>query len=208
MSYLSGCPARPTLLPANVVQLRAAAPSALFVDAMEAVLPGAASVYRWDPASTTADDGSLVIKPNDVAPADPGRWLIVTPPGITAEPYSFCIAGVYSAAAVPAYFDPPMLVIPPAAPRTLFRVWMIRRTAGLAGSTTIQLYRNGNPILVTPLSIAAASGDNAGAQTVIFNPGEDVFAATDIIECELQAVESYKAGPPPGPEGLRVLLQF
>lgn len=165
-------------------------------------------VFRWDPASVAADDGVNVIKPDDILPANPGRWLLVPPPGVTAEPYNFELSGVYSGALVPGYFAPPILVVPPAVPRTLVRVWMFRRTAGLAGSTTIQLYRNGNPILAAPLSVTAASGDYSAAQTVAFNAGEDVLGVTDIIECELQAVESYLAGPPPGPEGLRVVMQF
>ena len=32
-------------------------------------------VYQWDGASTAADDGITVIKPNSIAPANPGRWV-------------------------------------------------------------------------------------------------------------------------------------
>lgn len=33
-----------------------------------------AALYEWDAASVEADDGNQVVRPNDVAPADPGRW--------------------------------------------------------------------------------------------------------------------------------------
>lgn len=32
-------------------------------------------IYTFDDASTATDDGVLVLKPNDIDPGDPGRWL-------------------------------------------------------------------------------------------------------------------------------------
>ncbi len=33
--------------------------------------------YWWNPSSTDADDGETVVKPTDIAGADPGRWISV-----------------------------------------------------------------------------------------------------------------------------------
>ena len=31
-------------------------------------------VFRWDPADTTADNGTTIIKPTEIDASDPGRW--------------------------------------------------------------------------------------------------------------------------------------
>lgn len=31
--------------------------------------------YFWAPADTTADDGEMVLKPDNITHPDPGRWL-------------------------------------------------------------------------------------------------------------------------------------
>lgn len=211
MSFITlppGAALRPKILSVSpATALRDVAPSSALATGMDADTAGGA--YRWDATSLLADNGTTVLRPNDVAALDPGRWLYVPPPGGGfPEPYEWALGGVYSGVVTPAFFDAPRLVVPPLAPRTLQRVWMLRRTAGTAGNTSVQVYRNGNPVLVVPLSVAAGSGDNAAAQTVAFNVGEDVFNATDIIEAAVVAVETFKAGPPPGPDGLRLILQF
>lgn len=167
-----------------------------------------AGAYRWDATSLLADNGTTVLRPLDVPALDPGRWLYVPPPAGFPEPYEWVIGGVYAAVLVPAYFDAPRLVVPPLAPRTLVRAWLIRRTAGTAGSSSVQVYRNGNPVLAAPLAVTAAAGDNDVQQTTAFNVGEDVFNAIDIIEAQLVTAETFNAGPPPGPDGLRLILQF
>lgn len=164
--------------------------------------------FVWDATSVAADDGATVIKPNDIAGPNPGRWVLESASSFYAEPYVFDLSGVYSSAAVPGFWTPPRFVLPGSAPRTLQRVFLFRRTAGTAGSTTVQLYRNGNPVLAAPLSVTAGAGDYAAATTATFNFGEDVFAVLDYIEPELQAVETHKPGPPSGPEGLTMALLF
>lgn len=34
-------------------------------------------LYQWSDASTAADDGASVVKPDSIIPAIPGRWLLV-----------------------------------------------------------------------------------------------------------------------------------
>lgn len=209
MSFLSlpaGAAARPLIVGIGApTDLRVVLPSVLFRQGMEART--AAGVFVWDAASVAVDDGVSVIKPNDIAPANPGRWLIF-PPVAVPEPYRFLLAGVFSGVPVPAFFDPPELVINPYAPRTLKRVSMVRRTAGTAGATSIQISRNGALVLAAPLSVTAAAGAYATATTIAFVPGEEVFGPANIIDCVLLTTETFFAGPNPGPEGLRVLLEF
>ena len=40
----------------------------------------AAGQFAWNAVSLTADDGVTVIKPDDLAPSAPGRWLKIVPP--------------------------------------------------------------------------------------------------------------------------------
>lgn len=56
-------------------QIRAAGPSSLFKSGMFARLAGV-STFEWFPSSTAADNGVDVLKPDDLAPTDPGRWLL------------------------------------------------------------------------------------------------------------------------------------
>lgn len=213
MSFLTlpvGIAARPQIVGASIpTALRNVLPSSLFVAGMEAFVASTAPrKFVWDAVSVAADDGATIIKPSDVAGPDPGRWILQSVSVFYAEPYVFDLSGVYSGAAVPGFWTPPRLVLPGSAPRTLQRVFLFRRTAGTAGSTTVQLYRNGNPVLAAALSVTAGAGDYAAATTAAFNPGENVFNALDYIEPELQAVETHKPGPPPGPEGLTLALLF
>ena len=80
MSYFSlpsGAYARPSLCGvASIADLRASGPSANFANGMVAVVTGV-STFAFDAASTTADNGTTVIKPTDI-PSGPGRWLAVS----------------------------------------------------------------------------------------------------------------------------------
>lgn len=67
---------------ATVADLRAVAPSASFAKGMPAQL-AAGTQYTYDTASLAADNGTTVIKPDDVKPADPGRWLQSTTGAVT-----------------------------------------------------------------------------------------------------------------------------
>lgn len=162
--------------------------------------------FAWDSVSVAADDGVNVIKPNDLAPIDPGRWLRlaspVPPPG--AGELHFTLSGMYAGAIVPGVFDP--LYIAPLG-FTITSVQVMRRTAGLAGSTDIDVTKNGVSILAAPpLSVTAGAGDNATVVTAAFAPGANVFLANDILEVVLVAVETFNPGLPVGPEGLRIVI--
>jgi hypothetical protein len=70
--------ARPTILAASAANLRTE-PSAKFLTGQPALVPigGAEVPFAWDGLSLAADNGTTVIKPNDIAPLSPGRFLIV-----------------------------------------------------------------------------------------------------------------------------------
>jgi len=207
VTYLSlpaGLAARPTILGGIPTDLRAVLPSALFVRGMEARTT--TTTFAWSAVSVAADDGVTVIKPNDIAPLDPGRWLLA--PATTAPPGSgelhFTLSGEYSGAVVPAFFDPPYVAI---AGFTVAFVQLVRRTAGTAGFTEIDVLKNGVTILAAPpVKVTAAMGDDVSFFSNSFVPGQDIFLPTDRLDVVLSAVETFDAGPPAGPEGLRVVI--
>src|SRR5689334_1224644 len=75
--YFSG-KARPVATATSVAVLRAFAPSSQFVDGMFARIAGG-STYEWNSSSSAADNGTTVIKPNDVS--GNGRWVIAAGAG-------------------------------------------------------------------------------------------------------------------------------
>jgi hypothetical protein len=204
-AYLTGCPARPTLLPSSAAQLRAAAPSALFVSTMSARL-GSADFF-WAPASLAVDDGINVIKPNDVPLLNPGRWLFI-PSAAPGGFVDFELSGVYAAAIVPGTFDP---MWSPKTNATITLIELTRRTAGTAGTTLLDITINGVTLFLLPADqplATAGFGDNVVQYFSIFDPAMVTLVPTDLVECVLQTVETFKLGPPPGPEGLRVRLYY
>lgn len=70
--YFQG-PTGPIISASNVTDLRAR-DSNLFSDGFIARIPGVAS-YEWDALSTAADDGVLVLIPDDITHPAPGRWI-------------------------------------------------------------------------------------------------------------------------------------
>lgn len=78
MSYLSlpsGAVARPLISGVtNAAGLRAVAPSASFGQGITAVVAGLGS-FAFDTASLAVDNGTTVIKPDDILVGNPGRWL-------------------------------------------------------------------------------------------------------------------------------------
>lgn len=199
MAFYFATPARPTICPSTVPDLRAAGPSGMFAEQQLALL--GASLFRWDPASTVADDGATVIKPDDIGVSDPGRWMRV-PVGAPPVTLEFELSGVYSAALVPGYFAAPKSVRDACICDT---VHLVRRTAGSAGATQVDVLRNGASVYTLPVHrpvVQFSDGDDFEAffpptdlSNVNWNPG-------DVIEARMESVESFLAGPPPGPEGL------
>lgn len=53
-------------------------PSGEFVNGMRVWVTGLGE-YQMDTSESSADDGSLYIKPSDVDPADPARWVLIDP---------------------------------------------------------------------------------------------------------------------------------
>lgn len=220
-NFIDGCPARPTLCAANAAQLRAAAPSSLFTTAMPAFILGV--VYRFDPTSVAVDDGVNVIKPNDIAPIDPGRFLIIPTAGSTAPaPTIFTLeGGEYSTidltdvilGAPGAYVGAPQAV---SSARTLLGARLLRRSAGTAGAgseTRLDVLKNGASIytlIADQPIVTAAAGDYA----VDFKPptvlGADVWAPNDIAEVVQRTTETYKANVnfPDGPSDWSLELRW
>lgn len=62
----------------NAAQLRAVQVSAR-KDKQQRLVEDLEAIYRFDLEAVGADDGNLTIKPDDVAPADPGRWSKIAP---------------------------------------------------------------------------------------------------------------------------------
>jgi hypothetical protein len=134
-------------------------------------------------------------------------------------PYIFTLSGNYSAAATPGFFDPPRRV---KSNRTISSVTLIRRTAGLAGSggaTIIDILRNGFSIFPGPGNmpqvgdgaVPPTPGNNAIFVATTFNapgPTGPNLTTGDIIEAQLVSKETFFSGPPDGPEGFTVAINF
>lgn len=73
----------PVVAAASVVNLRAVL-SNLFEDANTARILGLGT-FEWDSVSTAVDDGSTVIKPDDITHPDPGRWLVIPAGGASGS---------------------------------------------------------------------------------------------------------------------------
>lgn len=76
MSGFLNIAARPLLCPTSVANLRTCE-SSLFTAGMLALvtISGTRTLFSWDASSMAADDGTTVIKPNDISGGDPGRFL-------------------------------------------------------------------------------------------------------------------------------------
>lgn len=202
--YLKGCTLRPLLVGVTTpLALRAVEPSSAFIVGMIAMLAPFGVMYEWDPLSTDPDDGSIIIRPNDIAPANPGRWLLLTRGVSAPAPAVFELNGPYNGATPGTWVGGPIVC---GTPREISLVTMVRRAAGTGGDTTVDVYLNGS-------SIFAAAGDRP---TVAFGAGDyaiskkaptlpAVCASGDIIDVALVDAE---LGGATKPEGLCVIVSF
>lgn len=62
----------------TIADLRAVPETARF-DQQVRLVEDAEALYRFDFGGVGADDGNLIVKPNDVAAFDPGRWFKIAP---------------------------------------------------------------------------------------------------------------------------------
>jgi hypothetical protein len=85
-AYLS-INSRPSLSAADAAALRAGI-SQQYGIGQFAVLSGSRKLFFWDPASAAADDGTTVIKPDDIAGPNPGRFLVVGDTAATPNTYA------------------------------------------------------------------------------------------------------------------------
>lgn len=82
--YYTG-PAAPTISAASAAALRTVE-STLFFAGQLARVAGTTLIHEWDPANITADNGTTVIKPDDIGPQAAGRWVAVSfVPSFTPE---------------------------------------------------------------------------------------------------------------------------
>lgn len=128
------------------------------------------------------------------------------PAGAANNSLMFGISGEYSSAVVPAFLEPPRLIRESI---TISEVTMIRRTAGSSGTTRADVLINGVSIFasdgVKP-QVNASSGNYASSVVNTFTAAS--LNPNDRIEVELETVEAYLAGPPPGPEGVSIEIRF
>lgn len=122
----------------------------------------------------------------------------------------FTLSGEFSGALVPGYFDPPYLC---SDSFTVSSVSLIRRISGATGTTRVQVQKKSNaaapPVDVLSASLDLLSGtDYASSSSSSFVGANNVFVSGNIIEVKILETETYEAGPPEGPEGLRVVLKI
>jgi len=205
--YLTTGSLRPTVVGIAVpTDLRPVAPSSLFVDGMVAFPVATGGVFAWDSTSFDPDDGTTVIKPDDLGVIDPGRWkkLAIGGGGGDVAPLLFGLDGPYNDARVPGTFDPPVLI---ETARTINTVTLLRRDAGTAGNTTIDVAVNGASIFALPAdrpSVPSGAGSFVSdskpptAGGGVLNPG-------DIVEVYLVEKET---GDATRPQGIRVAINI
>lgn len=114
------------------------------------------------------------------------------------------VAGQYSGTAVPSLLGVPHLV---RSARTVQEVSIVRRTAGTAGTTRVDVLVDGVSIFANDgdkPQVTAASGDDASnVTTTILNPN---VTAGQRIDFELETVETVLVGPPAGPADFEVAI--
>jgi len=128
------------------------------------------------------------------------------PSGPSNISFVFSLSGEYSSTTIPDFFDTPRLV---RYSYLLLEVTLMRRTAGTLGTTRVDILVNSTSIFATDLDkpqVNALDGDYATDVKTTFtisgvSPG-------DIVEPVLETVETFKAGPPSGPEGLSLEVRF
>ncbi len=203
MSYFSPAPARPVVSRDIPTSLRDTKTPSL-VDGSLAFVWGPRIFYYWSSTSLDPDNSTTVIKPNSVSPLDPGRWLLRVDSVARSLNPSFVIDGAeYSAAGIGAFIGNPIYI---SAFTTITSVLMHRRFAGLAGVTNVEIRKNGVAI-TAPFGVSVGDGDYASSIISTFAPlGSNNLIPGDYIEAVITAVETYKAGPPEGPEGLSIYL--
>lgn len=192
--------------------LRALAPSSLLTGGMLA-FTATSGFFAFDAASLDADDGVLVIKPNDIAIGDPGRWKKIIDATGPLEPYTFKLDGSYGNLIGPAVqkwftFDGLMYV---QTARTISNVTLTRRTPGSGGQTQVTVEVNGNPIFAGPNRpvVLASAGTYASASSSTFIPGSNVLAPGDIVEVLLTEADTVEPNDfPESPEGICVTIEF
>lgn len=129
-------------------------------------------------------------------------------PAVAPAEWAFTLSGVYDGATLTAFIDPPRRAL---TSRTISRVEIYRRTAGASGTTRCDVKKNGTSIFSgtgTQPQVTAAAGDYAYQTLTTFVSGAAAMTAGSRLEVTLEAVETYLAGPPEGPEGILVVVYF
>ena len=194
------------------IDLRAFGPSDLFAQGMFAMAGG--SPFRFDQGSYATDNGTTVIKPDDIDPANGGRWVVIGGGGGGGPLPSIAweLSGPYGAleehgSAHYGNFGTPAI---PGGNLTIVAVMMTRRTAGASGNTIVDVLKNGTTIFgsLTKPIIPAGAGDYATSYINTFDPvGVNVLMPNDMLDVVLFDIETPNdLGLTIGPEGLRVQL--
>ncbi len=153
-----------------------------------------------------ANYNSIINLPSPINTGDATNKAYVDGKIAAANEVVFKLSGAYGYLSVPAYIDTsyPVLVN-----KTLASATIMRRVAGTAGTTRVDILKNGVSIFALDANkpqVTAASGDYARNSSTTFN--DTSFSGGDYIDIQIDSTETYLAGPPEGPEGIAVILQF
>lgn len=128
------------------------------------------------------------------------------PIGLSIASMIFSLSGVYSGITIPSFFYAPRIA---RNTLTLSEAILIRRYAGLSGTTRIDITVNAISIFASNTDkpqVGSVNGNYATSIKTVFNISS--INVGDIVEVILEEVELYTSGPPQGPEGLSVELKF
>ena len=116
--------------------------------------------------------------------------------------------GVYDQARLPGAFDAARYVEDN---RTITGVRLLRRRAGSAGSTVINVTKNGASVFAVlgdqPV-VPAGAGSYASDLKAPTAPGAAACVPGDVLEVYLEQVEDPTVVPGAGPEGIAVVILF
>ena len=120
--------------------------------------------------------------------------------GVVVTVFRWDLSGPYSAAIVPGRIGPTQVV---RQNLTIDEVVLQRNDIGTAGTTRVDLLVGGvSRFAGDPQKPQVTPGDGVQAVDVVAIFTSDTLLVGDLLDAELEAVETYALGPPEGPEGL------
>lgn len=183
-----GVALRPLVAVNGPTELRPFGPSSEFAPNMLAVyVVGLGPVFfHWDALNTDADDGVSIIKPDDIAPADPGRWVLLGGGGSGESTLTdaLLLAGEVVSAGDPVAIDPTTgdlvlaMALPPGGQEHRKEVYGVATVAGVIGA----------PLPVATAGVASHPGPFVAGDVLFLAPAGGVSTSAPPLDTPGQRI--------------------